>query len=236
MAQKSFRSRMIQSPAPDQTPAALVHAALKLFGAKGFEGTSTREIAALAKANIGSIAYHFGGKDGLRAACAEHIVATIRGIAGPVLDAEEQASASRTDRETAQQRLRAVTETMVSFLVGRPEAGEIAQFVMREMAHPSPALDIIYKGLFEPVHSQLCRIWAAATGEDAESELTKITIFMLIGQIVYFRIGREVVMRRMEWAEIGPAEAARIASVASGNLDAILAMRSAKTSPEGGKP
>lgn len=236
MSQKTPRSRAVQLPPSDQTRAALVHAALKLFGAKGFEGTSTREIAALAKANIGSIAYHFGGKGGLRAACAEHIVATIRGIAAPVVDAEEQASAPRMGREAAQRRLRAVIETMVSFLVGRPEAGEIAQFVMREMAHPSPALDIIYRGVFEPLHKQFCRIWAAATGEDPESELTRITIFMMIGQIVYFRIGREVVKRRMGWSEIGAEEAARIASVATGNLDAVLAARRTTASDDGEEP
>ncbi|TIX80566.1 MAG: TetR family transcriptional regulator, partial [Mesorhizobium sp.] len=59
------------SPA-DMTRAALVRAALKLFGRQGFDGTSTREIAAEAKANIGSIAYHFGGKEGLRAAAADY--------------------------------------------------------------------------------------------------------------------------------------------------------------------
>src|SRR5262245_38442922 len=69
----------------DQTRIALVHAALSLFGSKGFDGTSTRDIAAMANANIGSIAYHFGGKEGLRAACAEHIVETLRGIAGQAL-------------------------------------------------------------------------------------------------------------------------------------------------------
>ena len=57
--------------AADMTRDALVRAALKLFGRQGFDGTSTREIAAEAKANIGSIAYHFGGKEGLRAACAQ---------------------------------------------------------------------------------------------------------------------------------------------------------------------
>ncbi|TIW14367.1 MAG: TetR family transcriptional regulator, partial [Mesorhizobium sp.] len=69
----------------DQTRAALVHAALKLFGRQGFDGTSTRQIAAEAKANIGSIAYHFGGKEGLRAAAADFIVETIQGIAGQAL-------------------------------------------------------------------------------------------------------------------------------------------------------
>ncbi|XJN84975.1 TetR family transcriptional regulator [Mesorhizobium terrae] len=72
------------SPA-DMTQTALIHAALKLFGRQGYDGTSTREIAAAAKANIGSIAYHFGGKEGLRAAVADHIVATIQSIAGQAL-------------------------------------------------------------------------------------------------------------------------------------------------------
>ena len=68
------------SPA-DQTRAALLSAGLQLFGRKGYEGTSTRELAALAKANIGSIAYHFGGEEGLHLACADFIVATIPAIA-----------------------------------------------------------------------------------------------------------------------------------------------------------
>ena len=57
----------------------------------------------------------------------------------------------------------------------------------------------IYNGVFEPTHARLCQIWADATGEDAESDRTKITVFTMIGQVVYFRIGREAVMRRMGW-------------------------------------
>ena len=60
------KTRTPQNPsAADATRLALVMAALKLFGRQGFDGTSTREIATAANANIGSIAYHFGGKDGL---------------------------------------------------------------------------------------------------------------------------------------------------------------------------
>ena len=43
----------------------LLHTALRLFAAKGFEKTSTREIAAAAGANIGAISYYFGDKAGL---------------------------------------------------------------------------------------------------------------------------------------------------------------------------
>jgi AcrR family transcriptional regulator len=52
---------------------ALIHAALQLFGSKGFDATSTREIAGMAKANIGSIAYHFAGREGRRLAAAAYM-------------------------------------------------------------------------------------------------------------------------------------------------------------------
>lgn len=214
-------SRVHPSPA-DQTRAALVRAALKLFGRQGFEGTSTREIAALAKANIGSIAYHFGGKEGLRAACANHIVETIGGIAGAAM---AQTVGEVQGEEAARARLNTVLEAMVGFIVARPEAGEFVQFVLRELSQPSEALDIIYDGVFEPVHRRLCAIWAAASGEDAESERTRITIFTLIGQVVYFRIAQAAVLRRMGWDQVGPAEAADIIAVVGSNIGAILAAR-----------
>jgi TetR/AcrR family transcriptional regulator, regulator of cefoperazone and chloramphenicol sensitivity len=220
--EKSVLPRSVPPSPADQTRAALIRAALKLFGRQGFEGTSTREIAALAKANIGSIAYHFGGKEGLRAACANYIVETIGGIAGAAM---ADTAGDVHGAEAAQARLNTVLEAMVGFIVARPEAGEFVQFVLRELSQPSEALDIIYKGVFEPVHQRLCKIWAEATGEGAESERTRITIFTLIGQVVYFRIAREAVLRRMAWTDIGPEQAKAIASVAVDNLAAILAAR-----------
>jgi AcrR family transcriptional regulator len=223
-------NKMPQSSSPPKAPpssaeltrAALIHAALRLFGRQGFHATSTREIATAARANIGSIAYHFGGKEGLRAACANYIVETIGGIAGAAM--AEDAGETR-GAEAAHERLNSVLEAMVGFIVARPEAGEFVQFVLRELSQPSEALDIIYNGVFEPVHNRLCRIWAQATGEDAESERTKITVFTMIGQVVYFRIAGPAVMRRMGWESVGPTEAATVISVVKGNLEAILAAR-----------
>ncbi|RWB54503.1 MAG: DUF1956 domain-containing protein [Mesorhizobium sp.] len=207
----------------DQTRAALVHAALKLFGRQGFDGTSTREIAAEAKANIGSIAYHFGGKEGLRAAAADYIVDTIQMIAGQALGATQATAPSNPEAARAQ--LFAALERMVGFVVASPQAGEIVQFVLRELSHPTAALDRIYAGVFEPTHRRLCQIWEQATGEPAESEATKLTVFTMIGQVIYFRIGREAVLRRMGWREIGDKEAAKVVATATDNLRAMLAAR-----------
>ncbi|MDQ6436237.1 CerR family C-terminal domain-containing protein [Mesorhizobium sp. LHD-90] len=220
-----MNEKAISTSTADQTREALVLSALRLFGQKGFDGTSTREVAAAANANIGSIAYHFGGKEGLRIAAADYIVATIQGIAGSVLGNIDQSLDTGMDREIALRQLAAAVERMVGFLVARPEAGEIVQFMLRELAHPTEALDRIYAGVFEPTHKRLCRIWEVATGEPAESPRTRITIFTLIGQVVYFRIAREPVMRRMGWSDIGPQESAQIVDVVKSNLDAILTAR-----------
>lgn len=210
--------------ASDQTRLALVRAALQLFGRQGYDGTSTREIASAAKANIGSIAYHFGGKEGLRMAAADHVVRTIQGVAGPAVT-EAETTMPQLSPEEAQQRLTMLLDRMVSFITAQQEANEIVPFVLRELATPSPALDRIYAGVIEPTHKQICAFWAAATGEDAESEATKLSVFTMVGQVVYFRIGREAVMRRMGWPTIGPAEAGKISTVARHNLDAMLAAR-----------
>jgi AcrR family transcriptional regulator len=200
-----------------------VRAALRLFGSKGFDGTSTREIAALADANIGSIAYHFGGKEGLRLAAADHVVAAIQSVASQALGASDAGIAGAETPQQARDRLFTVLERMVSFIVASPEAGEIVQFLLRELSRPSPALDRVYDGVFEPTHRRLCLLWERATGQPAESEATKLAVFTLVGQVVYFRIGREAVMRRMGWSGIGEREAAQVAEAVAGNLGAILA-------------
>lgn len=213
------------SPA-EQTRSALVRAGLVLFGRKGFEGASTRELAALAKANIGSIAYHFGGKEGLHLACADFIVDTIGKIARPAL--ADVAALPPADAEAG---LKHAVERIVSFFVASPEIGDFAQFILREMSLPSPAFDRLYSGVFAPTHTQLCSIWERATGEAAESEETRIRMFMLIGQVVYFRIARAAVQRRMGWSDIGPQQAQAIAGVALANLSAVLASRKGKDHP-----
>jgi TetR/AcrR family transcriptional regulator, regulator of cefoperazone and chloramphenicol sensitivity len=224
----TFKRPLREATTADQTRAALVHAALKLFGRQGFDGTSTREIAAEAKANIGSIAYHFGGKEGLRIAAADFIVETIQGIADQAVGGPAPSS-----RDAARAQLLGALERMAGFVVASPQAGEIVQFVLRELSHPTAALDRIYAGVFEPTHRRLCQVWAQATGEPAESEVTKLTVFTMIGQVIYFRIGREAVLRRMGWREIGKGEAAQVVAVATGNLKAMLAARDAVR--DGGK-
>lgn len=200
------------------TREAIVAAAMQGFAEKGFEATSVREIAALAGSNVASISYHFGGKEGLRAACAAHIVE----IMGAAL-AAARATDTPADPAEAERRLLGLVRDMTRFLLLRPEARLVAGFMLREMAHPSSALDTVYEGVFEGVHARACGLWGAAVGRPPETDAVRLAVFSVIGQILYFHIGRPVVGRRMAWTAIGPAEAEAVADTITANLSARLA-------------
>lgn len=203
---------------------ALIQAGLDLFGRHGFEASSIRQIAQTAGVNSAGIAYHFGGKGGLREACAQAVAETIRqrlldgGAPQPVpVDLQPDA---------ALEAMLTIVTRATAFIVRSRESEAIARFVVREMMEPSPAFEILYGGLVGPVHGHLCRLWAAATGLDAESERTRIGVFAMIGQLLYFRLARPAVTRRMGWDGIGEAEAEAIAcSIRAAVAATILSAR-----------
>lgn len=207
------------------TRQALIRAGLDLFGRNGFDATSIRELARAAKVNSAGIAYHFGGKDGLRQACAEAIITRMQAVlaGGPPAVA---ITTDAADRDMAAAQLLAMIDRIVVFLTTVPDSEMIARFVVREMLTPSPAFDTIYGGLFEPVHRRVCQVWAAATGMAPEAPATRLAVFAAIGQLFYFRIARPAITRRMGWDGIGPEEARAIADAVRRSVRAsILACR-----------
>ena len=110
-----------------------------------------------------------------------------------------------------------------TFAAQAPESETIARFVLREMMEPTSAFETLYEGLVGPVHGQVCRLWAAATGMEAEAQETKLAVFATIGQVIYFRLARPAVMRRMGWSAIDAAESEAIADVIRANVRASIA-------------
>lgn len=204
------------SPPPEGTRAALLDAALHLFGRKGFDATSIRDIAGRARANVAAIAYHFGGKDGLRAACGAEFARRIRAVVAPLMTVEP------LPPDAAEARLEALLRRVLGFLTGAPQAQDMVAFMLREVAVEGPVFGAIYAGLIEPLHGHFCDLWSQATGQDAASEYTRLRVFSLLGQVIYFRIGRPIVCRRMGWQTIGEDEADRLAEVLAANLHALI--------------
>lgn len=208
-----------QATGGDATRLALIDAALTLFGERGYDSVSTRQIAEAASANIGSIAYHFGGKPGLRLAAAEFVAARIAATAAPAIDA----AVTPADPAAAITAMEAAVDRFARFIVTSQEASVFAAFIIREVMQPGEIVDYLYGTLIERAHKRLCALFAVATGGDPESVEVKAAVFSMLGQILYFRIARPIVMKRMAWDDIGPDEADRLISVFKTNLRGLIA-------------
>lgn len=202
-------ARPIRRAPARETRKKLISAALDLFGRLGFEATSTRAIADAAGANIGSIKYHFSGKEGLYAAVAEHIGEQISETIMPIV-AEAQARPEEPTPDKAREILIAMLSGFNHMMVANPETEGWARFVMREQMAPSIAFDILYERVMGRAHGFMTKLVATITGDPPESATARLTAFALIGQVLIFRVGRAAVLRRMGWKRLGAVEEAQI--------------------------
>jgi AcrR family transcriptional regulator len=214
------------SAAGEKTRATLVRVALDLFGRKGYDATSTRDIAGAAGVNIAGIAYHFGGKAGLHRACGE-LVAGFLAERVTALSVGEPAAEAALTPEAAAAMFEEVVAGLARFMLAEPEAEAIARFMVREQMDPSPTFDVLYERLIAPRHERLCRLWAAATGGEATGEAAVITVSALFGQVMFFRVGRATALRRLGWETIDPTNVEAIVAVLRETTRAILAAQRA---------
>jgi AcrR family transcriptional regulator len=202
-----------------ETRAQLIEAALDVFGRLGYEGASTREIAKAANANLAAIVYHFGGKEALHIAVAEHVAGSILVKVGPALAKAAEPAATATP-QAAQATLHLLIETMLNMLLGSAEAERWARFIIREQLQPTAAFDVIYRFMGGAL-TTATRVVAVILGSP-ENETVRLRVITLLGQVLVFRVAQALVLRRMEWSAIGERERNAIKEVVHQNVDAIL--------------
>ncbi|NML72945.1 CerR family C-terminal domain-containing protein [Rhizobium sp. S-51] len=212
------------------TRASLVSAALELFGNHGYDAVSTRQIADHAAANIGSIAYHFGGKPGLRNACVEYVIEVIVEALGPGFS---QPLPPHLKPDEALNLLEGMIGTLIRIGSTRPDADQISNFMTRELVMPGEVDGLLYDRMAQPLHDRFCQLFAIAVGRPDNVAGLELTVFSLLGQSVFFRICKPVVVKRMGWKGFGLCEAQAAIAVFSDNLRAIVAYHRSRNGPGG---
>ncbi len=202
-----------------ETRQQLVEAGLDVFGRLGYEGASTREIAKAANANLAAIVYHFGGKEALHIAVAEHVVQSILARIGPTLAIANEPQSTATP-DAARATLHRLIETMINVLLGTEEATRWARFLVREQMYPTAAFEVIY-GFMSGATATAAHMVATILGRPID-ENVRLTVFTLLGQVLVFRLAQALILRRMEWTTIGERERDAIKQVVHRNIDAVL--------------
>jgi AcrR family transcriptional regulator len=167
------------SPAPERRAnrsseavrSRLVQAALVEFAAHGFDGASTRAIAARADAHQPQINYHFESKDALWRAGLEQLLTE--------LDVEIAARTAGVAPDDPRARFEAVIRGMVHFAAAHPA---LSRIMMHEATAPSPRLAWLVETHLEGRYRALLDLWATLTERgDAAPVPPDLLYHVLIG-------------------------------------------------------
>ncbi|WP_137679785.1 CerR family C-terminal domain-containing protein [Aurantiacibacter suaedae] len=182
----------------------LLDIAIDHFGRRGFEGAATRAIAAAADTAMSQITYHFGGKEGLYLACADHIAARISDWHRPRI--AELGDLEALDGDAA---VDAICHVISGFahLMLNPATKAWANFISREQQTPTEAFERLFNGAMRPVMDTGVALIRRARPDFSEQE-ARATGMLIWGQVLVLRTARETVRRVMEVDEIDPATAA----------------------------
>jgi TetR/AcrR family transcriptional regulator, regulator of cefoperazone and chloramphenicol sensitivity len=216
---QSRHYRRAQRDRGAETRLRLLDAALDVFGKYGFEGATTRQIARNAGANLAAIVYHFGSKEALHRAVAEHVANHIFASAGPAIAAANEPAAIATP-EAARAMLCRLIENYIEIILGAADAERWARFIVREQMQPTSAFDVIYRVMGGGIGTAT-RLVATALGRAEDDEL-RLRVFTIFGQVLIFRVAQALVLRRMGWSAIGPQQRAEIKRIVIAQIDAIL--------------
>lgn len=199
----------------------ILDAALAAFGAHGFKGATTRQIAEEAGVNLPALQYYFGDKEGLYRACARALVERYeRHMLSLVVGAHQEAQGAMTPAR-ARDVLKQVMGTLASLLVDHDEAEIWSAFVLREMAETGPAFAILYEQLWAPGIELTASLVSRAMGERNVSQAARIEALMLISSLSAFSTARPVSLRYLQWPDAGEVRFARVRRVIDAQIDRI---------------
>lgn len=197
---------------PEDTKKRLVEAGLELFGAHGIDGVSTRQLAEKAAVNLASIPYHFGGKEGVYLAVAQHIVES---TGSAIQQAAQRAIANSEtlSREDAATRAGQFLSTAVRVILAVPGAAARGGFVVREQLQPTKAFDVLYDGFIGDVHRAISSLVARATGSSADALETIVRAHALVGSVLVFGLARAALHRRLQDAGFANHDLTRLPDI-----------------------
>jgi TetR/AcrR family transcriptional regulator, regulator of cefoperazone and chloramphenicol sensitivity len=217
----------------EETRARIVNAALRMFGERGFEAASTRDIATSAGVNAPALQYYFDNKEGVYLACVEHIVKRVWEYLSDVVAAAERAVAeNRSDAELIDA-FCTIQEQQAHLMFTSEEAGDWRLFMARLQSGegPSAGFQCINQQVSSRMSKVLSSIVGRMLGRPPDDEETLIRSMMLSGQMHVFHFARKSVLTKLNWDTIDANRLALLKRVIREHTGALLrAMMKARDS------
>ncbi len=160
-------------------PARIRLAAIEQFAARGFAHTTVRRIAERAGVSAALILHHFASKDGLRAACDEHVLQFVR-------DGKTAVFTTGTG------------PTVAAYLEENPQVRPLLDYMTRVLAEGGPTAQAMFERMVADVRGYLAAGEAAGTVRPTADEQARAVLnaafgvtLLLLGPLVARELGGE---------------------------------------------
>lgn len=194
-------------PRTGRTRELLIGSAIKLFGAYGFDRTTVRQIADDAGVNIAAINYHFGAKEGLREAAVDAVAERMRSH-GParVLGSLSESAIAEMTADDVRAVLRDIMASSLSSNAVDRQLEEVRAFIQRELLGRGTASRQFYDKVFAAQLDVMSLLVSRILGTDPHDARTRMRALTVLGQSVFLRLARPLVLRAMDWSDVGDTE------------------------------
>ncbi|MBB2979034.1 MULTISPECIES: CerR family C-terminal domain-containing protein [Paraburkholderia] len=188
----------------DETRRKIIEAAISLFGKHGFEGASTRDIAARAGVNAPALQYYFESKEGLYCACAESLAdESWQSFEPAVLRARAVLERNGDTAELIDAFLDIQRAVADRTFVKRSDPDQ-RLFFAREQGggEPESGSEVLRQRVRAPLNEVNITLLARISGMSADDPLTVMRMLSLYGQFLLFYIARRVTLSTLKWDDI----------------------------------
>jgi len=159
----------------------LLDAAEELFCEHGFEGASIRDIAAIAKCNIASVNYYFGGKEKLYEEVWRRHLILMRDVRIASIDKVMSKSDGKPQLEVL---LKSFAEAFIGPLVDESRARRLGKLWAREMIDQHLPANMFMDDIITPTLTAMGTALVKAC-PDIEEPKVPFVVFSVVGQLVH---------------------------------------------------
>ena len=186
----------------------IIEAAIHRFGEDGYDGASTRDIAQEAGVNPPAVQYYFHSKEGLYAACFEHIIGKFSAVMQGVY--QRAGAIGPEDADAARDVFCDLLDAMAEFLFETAGSDGWRRFAARVKAHDSPCrFEDLEKSLEAELFRHCFHLVAIATGDAPTSDSTKLRTFGAMGTLTAFHHERDSMLELLNWPDLRGARRAQ---------------------------
>jgi AcrR family transcriptional regulator len=207
-----------------ETRVRIIEAAIELFDKYGFEGATTRGIAARAGVNTPALQYYFESKEGVCRACAEYVADNAWAIFGPIVHLATEMLRKDGDTQVLIDAFIRIQGAVAGRMLAKGCALSQQLFFAREQTAqgPSIASEVLKRRICQPLNDVGMELVARITDTAVDDPITMTRMLCLQGQLLIFYAAPSATSALLGWEVIDAEQGELVKAVVHAQTRVLL--------------